>query len=115
MNRKIDCLIIGLGLIGGSFALSLRKSFPNSKIYGYDLNKKSLDTALKKKIIDNKFNFDSDNLEINLVVVAVPLLKAIEIFKKLRKLNLPKDITIFDLSSSKKSYIVKLKPFQKIF
>ena len=104
MNRKIDCLIIGLGLIGGSFALSLRKSFPNSKIYGCDLKKKSLDTAIKKKIIDNKFNFDSDNLEINLVVVAVPLLKAIEIFKKLRKLNLPKDITILDLSSSKKNH-----------
>ena len=49
MNRKIDCLIIGLGLIGGSFALSIRKSFPNSKIYGYDLKKKSLDTAIKKK------------------------------------------------------------------
>ena len=57
MNKKIDCLIIGLGLIGGSFALSLRKSFPNSNIYGYDLKKNYLDTALKKKIIDNKFNF----------------------------------------------------------
>ena len=31
MNRKIDCLIIGLGLIGGSFALSLRKNFLNQK------------------------------------------------------------------------------------
>ena len=49
MNKKIDCLIIGLGLIGGSFALSLRKSFPDSKIYGYDLKKKSIDIALKKK------------------------------------------------------------------
>ena len=115
MNRKIDCLIIGLGLIGGSFALSLRKSFPNSKIYGYDLKKKSLDTAIKKKIIDNKFNFDSDNLEINLVVLAVPLLKAIEIFKKLRKLNLPKDITIFDLSSSKKIIHSEIKTFSTDF
>ena len=29
MNKKIDCLIVGLGLIGGSFALSLRNSFPS--------------------------------------------------------------------------------------
>ena len=49
MNKKIDCLIVGLGLIGGSFALSLRKNFPDSKIYGYDLKKKSIDIALKKK------------------------------------------------------------------
>ena len=47
--KKIDCLIVGLGLIGGSFALSFRKSFPNSKIYGYDLKKKSIEIALKKK------------------------------------------------------------------
>ena len=47
--KKIDCLIVGLGLIGGSFALGLRKSFPDSKIYGYDLKKKSIEIALKKK------------------------------------------------------------------
>jgi len=56
MNKKIDCLIVGLGLIGGSFALGLRKSFPDSNIYGYDVKKKSLDAALKKKIIDKKFS-----------------------------------------------------------
>ena len=102
MNKKIDCLIIGLGLIGGSFALSLRKSFPDSKIYGYDLKKKSIDTALKKKIIDKKYNLGSSNYEINLVIMAVPSLKVIEIFKELKKLNISKNVTIFDLSSSKK-------------
>jgi len=115
MNRKIDCLIIGLGLIGGSFALSLRNSFPCSNIYGYDLKKNSLDIALKKKIIDKKFSFYSNNLEINLVVVAVPSLKAVEIFRELRKLNLPKDITIFDLSSSKKIIHSEIKTFSTDF
>ena len=49
------------------------------------------------------------------MVVAVPLLKAIEIFKKLRKLNLPKDITIFDLSSSKKIIHSEIKAFSSDF
>ncbi len=115
MNKKIDCLIVGLGLIGGSFALSLKKSFPSSKIYGYDLKKKSLDTAFKKKIIDKKISFDSINYKINLVIVAVPPLKAIEIFKELRKLNLPKDISIFDLSSSKKTIHSEIKALPKDF
>ncbi|MEK9994065.1 MAG: prephenate dehydrogenase/arogenate dehydrogenase family protein, partial [Hydrogenophilales bacterium] len=96
--KKIDCLIVGLGLIGGSFALSFRKSFPNSKIYGYDLKKKSIEIALKKKIIDRRFNFDSKIFEIKLVIIAVPSLKAVEIFKDLKKINVPKDTTIFDLS-----------------
>ena len=75
MIKKIDCLIVGLGLIGGSFALSVRNCFPDSNIYGYDLKKKSLDIALKKNIIDKKFSFYTNNFEINLVVVAVPSLK----------------------------------------
>ena len=45
----------------------------------------------------------------------MPSLKAIEIFKKLRKLNLPKDITIFDLSSSKKIIHSEIKKFSKDF
>ena len=45
----------------------------------------------------------------------MPSLKAVEIFKKLRKLNLPKDITIFDLSSSKKIIHSEIKIFSKDF
>ena len=115
MNKNIDCLIVGLGLIGGSFALSLRKKFPDSKIYGYDLKKKSIDIALKKKIIDEKFNFDSNIFQIKLVIIAVPSLKAIEILKKLKKLNISKDTTIFDLSSSKKIIHDEIKKFSKDF
>lgn len=115
MNKKINCLIFGLGLIGGSFALSLRKSFPDSKIYGYDLKKKSLDTALKKKIIDRKFSFEDNDLEVNLVILAVPSLKAVEIFKAIRKLKLLKDAIIFDLSSSKKVIHNEIKSFSKVF
>ena len=115
MNKNIDCLIVGLGLIGGSFALSLRKNFPDSKIYGYDLKKKSIDIAFKKKIIDEKFNFDSNISQVKLVIIAVPSLKAIEILKKLKKLNIPKDTTIFDLSSSKKIIHDEIKKFSKDF
>ena len=35
--------IIGIGLMGGSFALDFRSKNKNSKIYGFDTNKKSLD------------------------------------------------------------------------
>ena len=113
MDKKIDCLIIGLGLIGGSFALSLRKKFPKSKIYGYDL-KKSLDTAIKK-IIDKEFRFVNNSFEINLIIIAVPSLKAIEIFKALRKINFAKDTIIFDLSSSKKVIHEEIKAFSQVF
>ena len=42
MTRNV--LIVGLGLIGGSVALSLQKH-PQLKVYGYDTNEKTLEHA----------------------------------------------------------------------
>ena len=42
--------IVGLGLIGGSYAKSLKKY--GYKIYGIDINQQSIDYALEHNIID---------------------------------------------------------------
>ena len=47
--------------------------------------------------------------------MAVPSLKVIEIFKELKKLNISKNVTIFDLSSSKKIIHNEIKKFSKDF
>ena len=46
--------IVGIGLIGGSYAKSLKK-YPY-KIYGIDISQESLDYALKNNIIDSLTN-----------------------------------------------------------
>ena len=51
--------IIGLGLIGGSLGLSLKKNGWNGEISRYDLNKANLNKALSLGLIDNK----RDNLD----------------------------------------------------
>ena len=48
MTRKV--LIIGLGLIGGSVALSLQKA-PQTKVYGYDVNEKTRRLANQLNIV----------------------------------------------------------------
>ncbi len=50
MVIKMNIGIVGLGLIGGTYARSLRK-YPY-KIYGIDINEKSLQYALDENIID---------------------------------------------------------------
>ena len=50
MSRKI--YIIGVGLIGGSFALEIKKIFPDSNIIGIDNSKENLDQAINLGIID---------------------------------------------------------------
>ena len=39
--------IVGLGLMGGSFALDIKTPFPNSVIYGLDKSKENLKKALE--------------------------------------------------------------------
>jgi prephenate dehydrogenase len=64
--------IIGVGLIGGSIALDVKRLNPNIKIYGIDSNPRHLDRALELKIIDEKATMDS--LErADIVIVAIPV------------------------------------------
>jgi prephenate dehydrogenase len=44
--------IIGCGLIGGSFALALRRSFPELRLAGWDADADALKEALRQGIID---------------------------------------------------------------
>ncbi|WP_154859161.1 prephenate dehydrogenase [Cyclobacterium xiamenense] len=63
--------IIGLGLLGGSFALALKKSRPDWKLTGFDKNPLHLETALQMGLIGEKRERpDSDT---SLVVLATPV------------------------------------------
>ena len=44
--------IIGVGLLGGSFALSLREKYPNMKFVGVDQSIVNQKIALAKGIVD---------------------------------------------------------------
>jgi len=44
--------IVGLGLMGGSFALDIKSVYPNSKIYGSDISKKNQERAIELELID---------------------------------------------------------------
>lgn len=50
MNKKI--LIVGLGLIGGSYAKRLSKK--DYLVYGYDFNEQTITKAYEEKVIQNK-------------------------------------------------------------
>jgi prephenate dehydrogenase len=62
--------IVGLGLMGGSFALDIRNPFPNCKIYGYDNSKTNLNKALELGLIDQKIDLDGLK-NMNIVLVSI--------------------------------------------
>ena len=62
--------IVGLGLIGGSMALALRRC-PEYRVLGYNRNPQTLETALERQAIDGVFDLDSRR-EAELVILALP-------------------------------------------
>ncbi len=95
-------------MIGGSFALGIKKNKLAKQIWGLDIDKKALDFAIKTKLIDDYLLLDGKNeikLEnmicFDLVIIACPLGKYDVVFSKIiPKISNSKTI-ISDLGSLK--------------
>ncbi len=65
--------IIGIGLIGGSFALSLRREGYTSHIVGVDNSEQHLKSALELKLIDEVLPLNDAIAKSGLIVLAIPV------------------------------------------
>ena len=94
-------LIIGLGLIGGSFAKAIKKANLSKEIYACDFDQESIDYAKDSSVINDGFSdlslFGETLSEFDFIIVATPLSEYEEIFFKLKKLN----ALVIDLGSIK--------------
>ncbi len=70
--------IIGVGLIGGSWALTLKKHFSGITILGVDKNQAHLDEALRLGLIDKVVDLDAA-AQSDLVFVSIPVGSASEV------------------------------------
>lgn len=64
--------IIGVGLIGGSLAIDIKKNNPNMVIHGISRKDTTLETALALNLIDKKATLD-DIEKADLVIVSIPV------------------------------------------
>lgn len=65
--------IIGLGLIGGSFALALKQHKLSKHIIGVDSKPTHLEDAHNLRIIDTKANLQEAVQQADLIVIAIPV------------------------------------------
>ena len=68
---------IGLGLIGGSFALAARKHIPGCVLFGEDINEEHQKQALSLNLIDQELT-SSNYAEMDIIILAVPVDAALE-------------------------------------
>ncbi len=103
--------IIGLGLMGGSFALALKKVYKEKgeklEIIGLDNNDQHCLEALELKIADKITDDINDLLNLDLIVLTIPVNAIIEIMPQLKGVS--EDTTIIDFGSTKEK-IVKAIP-----
>ncbi|AFZ82627.1 prephenate dehydrogenase [Candidatus Kinetoplastidibacterium crithidiae] len=110
MNNKNDVLfkncdvsilsIIGVGLIGSSFALALRRSGYNGRIIGVDNNQESLIRAKELKIIDDHGSLEFAVSRANFIMLATPVGHVRDLLLKIKP-NLLPDAIITDVGSTK--------------
>ena len=73
--------IIGLGLMGGSFSIEMRRLFPNSFILGNDISQINIKSAKRLELIDDIF--DIDNLSgFDIILISVPVDISLKIVNK---------------------------------
>lgn len=64
--------VIGLGLIGGSVALSFRKYFPKVEIWGQDASANHMEQALDLGLVTRKLH-PKDWIQMDGIVIAIPV------------------------------------------
>lgn len=72
-SKKPTIAIVGVGLIGGSFALALKSAGAVEAVLGYDLDGENLKQALELGVIDRALASVDELVEADLVMLAVPV------------------------------------------
>ena len=96
---KKNIYVVGVGLIGGSFALELKDIFKDSNIIGIDTSTQNLNIAKQKNIIDSHAEIN-DIVNAFMIIIAVPVKAIIKILPKIMEFILPETVVI-DFGSTK--------------
>ena len=94
--------IIGIGLIGGSIALDIKKFYPESTIYGIDTNEAHLNEALELNVVDEKASL-KDIANADLVVLSVPVDASLQIVDEVLN-NISDKTLVIDVGSTKQIF-----------
>ena len=100
MEEKI-VYIVGLGLIGASLAMGIRKAI-SYNLLGYNRSQASRDIALKKGIVD-KVTADLEEFacQADVIIVSLPVKQTIQTFQQLANIPLKEGVIVTDVGSTK--------------
>lgn len=106
-----NIFVIGVGLIGGSFALDIKSQNSDCRVYGIDKSEAHLDEAIALGVIDEKANFEDLN-KADLIILAIPVDATLEVLPKVLD-QVSDQAIVFDAGSTKEDICLKVKQHPK--
>ena len=98
--------IAGLGLIGASMALGIKRDHPDYEILGYNRSQASRDIALERGMIDRATDdFASFAPLADVIILTLPIKQTIAFIQELAGLNLKEGVIISDAGSTKSAIV----------
>jgi prephenate dehydrogenase len=91
--------IVGLGLMGGSFAKAVKKYGISSSVVGYDHNENHKKQALELDLVEKIVDID-ELLKCDVIILCIPVDAIVSFMPTLEGID--KDTTIIDFGSTKK-------------
>ncbi|MFT4663804.1 MAG: prephenate dehydrogenase [Polaribacter sp.] len=99
--------IIGIGLIGGSMAISLKENGFATKIIGVDKNPDHIDKAYRRRLIDDDASLEDAVAQSDLIILATPMDVIVKLLPNI--LDLVTRQVVMEVGSTKVAIIEKVK------
>lgn len=99
--ESLKITFIGVGLIGGSIALDIKRLFPHSERFGIDQNSNHISTAKEMGLIDSETSIE-ELVNHDVVVLAIPVGASKKILPLVLD-NIGDNTLVFDVGSTKGS------------
>lgn len=105
---KGNVFVIGLGLIGGSIALTIKKEHPEARVTGYDAKLEEMKMAKALMVVDDYVETIQDGVRgADLIILATPVLVTEKLIGQLGQMELKENVIITDTGSTKASIMAK--------
>ncbi len=102
---------VGIGLIGGSLAITLKENGFASEIIGVDIHQENLDKAIRRRIIDRDATLQQALQEADIIVLSTPVDAMLQLLPEI--LDQVDQQIVIDVGSTKVQLLEKVKDHPK--
>ena len=107
-GKGINIAVVGLGLIGGSIALSSKERGFAGKVVGVDASTENEQRAMELGIVDEIAQLDIAVKNSDLIILAIPVDKTSDVLKKVLDKIKPESV-VMDMGSTKATICASVK------